>query len=359
LSGDEARCDLAVASERLQPAEARVDLTATAGLHLTNSALTLPDITRGHPGQVAATVRRADDEPGIDVLAAQAVTNVDTATRAVPIIRLARPPAEPTVEEIVQDGQPLLRVDNGWASFQVAPHFAGGIVVWERDGVDHLFTAYPRPDNYAWFGPWYGGIHPYVGTADEQGLPGNIGQLTGEVFHWEALPWRARLARRWCGARLWTEPTVLPWLRVEVEYLTLPGSTLLLATLKLTNNGTSQQPVKAGFNAFVQPGGTRQGARFHWSPDHTPYAPEPFQADWLTAGKWAAVEGAGTTIAATVLSSAVRLEGTAIGESGADIFASARPVLTPGETAEIAVIFALTHDADEARRYRLLAGADL
>ncbi|MBI2939294.1 MAG: GNAT family N-acetyltransferase [Chloroflexi bacterium] len=349
------RCDLAVSSERRRPSDVRVEVTTTDGVRAEEWTATLPRVVRGQPATVSSSLLRICDSPGMDTLTVRATSSVDGTVREVPVVRLARGADGCSVREEVDEGRSLVSIDNGWATLRIAPDFAGTVVGWVHGGINHLFTAYPRSDVYAWFGPWFGGIGPSLSSPDDD-TTGRPGLLAREA--WSREPVRERRGERmWAGVRLWARPAVLPWLGVEVEYLTLPGSALLLATLKLANSGPSGQACQAGFNAFVQPGGTRAGAAFHWSPDRAPYVPQRFQADWLRGNRWAAVEGAGATISATALTSETRVSGLAIGERGADLFVSARPTIEAGASFELAVLFALASGAEEARRYRLLGGA--
>jgi len=342
-------------SEVLRPAEVDVQASSPADLDVAPINVRLAGVQRGSPGRYALSVSATGEQAGIRAIGLQASSHWTRTSSYLPAILLQRG-AKCEIREVSEQGQPLLCIDNGWATIRVAPAFAGAVVAWEREGVNHLHTSFPTPDVFTWFGPWYGGISPAIGLPEHQHVPGQIGLLARDQLQWQVLPAIKRRQRVWSGVRLWGRSSALPWLRVEVEYLTLPGSDLLLANLCLANLASGRETVRAGFNAFVKPNDTRADAAVHWSPFDPPYIVPHHQTFDKRGGPFAAIEGRGASIAAVALSPETAIDAYAMGETGADLFVVAKPDLSPGGEFCVSALFALVRDGGEAKCLSLLVG---
>ena len=359
FAGDAASVELVVASEVLRPSTVRVGASASPGLRIDQTQVELAEVARQRPDRFSLAVSSDRNGAGVGAITLHASSCWTAATHYVPVIRLAGERTACMVQEANEQGQPLVNIDNGWATLRVAPGFAGAVVAWEREGINHLHTSFPTPDVFTWFGPWYGGISPAIGLPEHEHVPGQVGLLAQDSLRWEALPQVRRGERIWSGARLWGPCSAVPWLRLAVEYLTLPGSNLLLAILRLANVGPGAEVIRAGFNAFVKPNGARTDAAVYWSPWDPPYVVPDHHTFDKRGGPWAAVEANGAGIAAVSLSPETSVDAFAMGETGADLYVLAKPELEAGGETEVSALFALVKDGDEARCLSLLAGQPL
>ncbi|OGS46299.1 MAG: hypothetical protein A3K66_06210 [Euryarchaeota archaeon RBG_16_67_27] len=141
-------------------------------------------------------------------------------------------------------GPPRQRaVANGALRFVASTAHGGSLTSLRAGGKEFLVSSYPTPRSFSWFRPFHGGISPFAFTED---WPGN---LYRERF-------RIRGASRgtWSGVRLVadTRASDLPkGLRIELEYLTRPGSPLVAFLLTARNGSRDRLELKAGFWAFL------------------------------------------------------------------------------------------------------------
>lgn len=145
-------------------------------------------------------------------------------------------------------------VDNGFLTLAIAPDFAGSLTSLKADGIEHLLSAYPKPDQLSWMRPWYGGIRP---TALKDAW---FGQLYEERFE-------GRKVTRgvWKGARATTDVKKyekLRGLRISTEYLTRPNSNIVAVLQDFTNTGKSSLYFEGGYHGFFQVGGSKNNTAY-------------------------------------------------------------------------------------------------
>jgi len=110
-------------------------------------------------------------------------------------------------------------------------------------GHEYLISSYPKPGSFGWFRPFYGGVAPFAYAED---WPGSLYKERFRIAEGSRGTWR--------GHRLWTRTSMgdLPkGTDVDVEYLTRPGSPILVAALTLRNRGRTRIEGTAGFWAFL------------------------------------------------------------------------------------------------------------
>lgn len=150
-------------------------------------------------------------------------------------------------------------IDNGFFAFRAAPQFAGALTALERNGVNHLFSGYPESRPFHFTNPWFGGIHAILNW------PGDA-RLTKEKYTGGPAERTGARGWQWQGAAVSCdlEHKDLNWLRLETEYLTLPGSNLLAILTRWINRTSASHTVWGGIAAWCQPGGSRENSIARW-----------------------------------------------------------------------------------------------
>ena len=168
------------------------------------------------------------------------------------VLRDPRGDFEWRVPVLASDGRGPVRVrgastgrvlENGFLRATVAPAHAASLTSLRAAGHERLVSSHPTPGSFSWFRPFHGGLHPYVYTED---WPGNLYRERVAVG----------LARRgtWTGVRLraGARRSDLPkGTRVQVEYLTRPGSPFLAGLVTVRNRGRERRMYHAGLMAFL------------------------------------------------------------------------------------------------------------
>ena len=181
--------------------------------------------------------------------------------------------------------RPLQVVDNGYLVLKVAPFFLGTVVALERHGVNHLRSSFPQAGPFRWFNPWFGGIQPYFNWIGEVRL--GTQKFTGEFVQVQG----AR-GLTWWGVRVACEVDHKDyrWLRLEAEYLTLPGSNVVAVIVRAVNRTTGPMGCPCGAAIWTAPGGRYDNTVLYHEEEQklrqrrrTAYAAE------LRTGKWALV----------------------------------------------------------------------
>lgn len=355
---EEVTVQLAADNVRQQPVSGRIIVTPPTGWAVEPGELTVDDLKQGNT--LAATLRLTADHAQIGPVVGQMQLQTDgfDLTQPFTILRLGDPQHAVAV---TQEGQ-LWRIDNGRMRWQVAPHYQAGLVGWQEVGsaVNHLRTAFPDDGEFEWIKPWFGGLRPTLGSG-EGGWPG---KLHTETFMAEpctsvdsqGLPWR--------GVRLATEiqrQKTLKGLRAEIDYLTLPGSNLLKAVLRLVNDTPvyrhAWNPWLA-FMLFCQVDGVYDNAELY---GESPYL-GPVQRkrntvnQWIRVGDWAAVVNpasgrALTAVCASQSESVVLLNS---GGNGGNLLVTQSQTIPPHGANELVLYLALVGSLEGARGYRCL-----
>ena len=92
-------------------------------------------------------------------------------------------------------------------------------------------------------------------------------QLAREKFTGELIERVGETGLKWQGIRVACEPKHrdLLWLKVEAEYLTLPGSDLLALIYRWTNLSNARESVYGGMAIWAAVGGDRGQSIAHWA----------------------------------------------------------------------------------------------
>ncbi len=273
------------------------------------------------------------------------------------LLVLGRPGGEVDIREQPLAGYQTFRVANGWSSFTVVPAFAASVVAYELDGQNHLLSAFPTPAELMWQRPWFGGIGPVVAPAGSHFHPIHAGYLFEEQFTVEYPAQRDYLGARWQGVRLSADLRRPAGVRLSVEFLTLPGSNLLLATVRLTNQTRMPLKVQSFLGCYLRLNGDVRHTILRYQAEGEHNTRRAAYDVWLApSADWAALESepTGLTAALVSLSALANVQVYNLGLEGAHLFNVGVVSLAPGATDEYLTLFVLTDSAEKARRYRAL-----
>ncbi len=200
--------------------------------------------------------------------------------------------------------------------------------------------------------PLFGGVRPILHEPGEDGWPGKLHQ---ETFTVAPITSPDPHGFAWQGLRLASEMTreVFRGLRVELDYLTLPGSNVLKATFRLVNQTSIYRKAEPGFLTFLQVDGTHKNGAVH-TPDfqrkRTPHM------TWAMTGRWAAIENpdTGRAVVAVHATGWQQLLAMDWGANGVHFNAFEVVNVPPNDVYELTSYLALAGSVDEARRYGVL-----
>jgi hypothetical protein len=224
----------------------------------------------------------------------------------------------------------------------------------ERNGVEHLFSAYPNPGPFVWWNPWHGGLYPNI--QDEAGDE----FLQKETFTGEAVTRVGERGLSWQGVRVTCRLSHKDWswLALEAEYLTLAGSNLIAIVTRWTNHSSARMPVATGVMAWLQPGGTRANTVAHWTRDGARMLQRRGGFGMKQrSGMWAAVENPSSgDVLSLITASPERYVGIEdMAEEGAHLHVDHNDTFSPGETKESLTWLVLTSGLDSLEAYASLA----
>ena len=246
----------------------------------------------------------------------------------------------------VSERTDMMAVSNGKLTFIVSPRLGGSITALEIDGVNQLHSAWPEARAFRWINPWIGGVHPYLG-----GWNGDS-RLVKEKIAAEHVERTGDRGNHWKGVKLTCSPEHkdLHHLLLEVEYLTLPQSSLIAIVRRITNRSGARVREDGGLAVWAQPGGARDNTTQIW-----PYGGkmrerkrEEFPSELISDLPWAAAENpdTGDTLVLSASGSHAKLEISGWDCDGVQLMANAPSYLMPGETHE--QLFWLFHLADRS-----------
>ena len=348
--GDELATEVTVESERARPLSGRVAVEV-AGREVAAGAV------EGVRFDAPARVPVAVAVPAVVGARSARVVFDDERSREAfetALIRAGRAGLDVRVDEA---GERVV-VDNGLVRLGLLPRQLGRVVELAVDGhaAGQLLAAPGEPVAFGGRYPWFGGIHPTVMAGDAADYPG---RLPGAVFAARAVERvGARLAWRGVAASVAEPAAGLEGLALEVAYLTLPGSNLLAAELRLENRRDSFFAGQLGLETFLAPGGSHEGTTL-WLDrggqvvDRKRLHP----GDTYGSARWCAVEAAaGSPVVALVAGTPnARVMARDLGFDGAHPRAEAPARLAPGGTVTMRVYLVVAEDAAQARLYRHLA----
>ena len=321
-------------------------LTLAGDAQITPDTLELSGVNRDKPFRRSVQIT-TPNRPHARLITAH-INSVPVAdTRKIGIVRLGGAGSV----QITQPEDGLIDLDNGYLSFRVAPAFQGAMITLEREGVNHLRSAYPTPRPFVWANPWFGGVHPFLRWMVNS-------KLARETWTGEPIARTGETGIAWQGVRVLCQPAHKDrnWLRVEAEYLTTPGSNVLALALRCVNlsNARLSTPGDAGIGAWLQVGGTHTNAVLHGEFDGERQARRRggFGMD-NDAGKWKAVENADTSHTVLMIAASAGLQAGVkdFAEEGAHLSARGEMILQPNETKETLSWLVLSPDTSEIDAY--------
>ena len=248
-----------------------------------------------------------------------------------------------------EDG--TFEVSNGLFSAKIAPGFRGSVFSLVKDGIEHLRSPYPEPDNFSWMRPWFGGISPFINYPDDR--------LHKETFAAGPVERRGARGFEWKGVKLACAPDHKDFRGrgLEVEYLTTGGSNLLAVVVRLINLTTARLVSNPGISVFAMPGGDPKTMQAFADVEGEFSARK--RCSWwgnVMGASWAGIHAPETDRAVIVVPAGPKAKGEAedAGVEGPFISARARFALPSEETVEAVYYVALLDDATTAPAYSCL-----
>ena len=281
LTADETNTQILVENERGQAVSGELSFAADA-LDIHPVTFAVKNVSRDNAAMAAITIKESGGF-GAGYIRASLETITSTQTFKLPVVRIS---SKGRVQ-IQENENDTINVDNGVIAYQVAPSFLGSVISIKTGGINHLHSTYPKPQPFLWANPWYGGIHPFIEeTTDDS--------LSREKFTGYPVAISGETGLQWSGVRVQCAPKHrdLRWLKLETDYLTLPGSDLVAMVSRWINLTDARQTVHGGLAIWAAVGGDRSKAIVHWSKDGEPRQPHrrgPFSMG-IRGSKWAAIE---------------------------------------------------------------------
>jgi len=280
-------------------AKARISLTALTKLaHTGKLELTAPDGWRVSPrrlkfeavsangpfqGEVSISATRKP-KPSVASLLVRCSEAAEDREMSFPIICLGPGGKKPSVSRNHVEGHEVFAIENGLLTLRVASDFMGSVYALEEGGTNHLFSAFPKPGEWLWEKPWYGGFHP---SFHGRWFP--TGMLDKEKFRCE--PVTRVGSQGWSGVRLSANISRRGCKRVGVrfEYLTLPESNVVAIRTQIHNRGTADFRSGGIARCALQVGGDRSKAVVHYECGRARTRRRTNVPLWLGERDWAAV----------------------------------------------------------------------
>jgi len=307
-------------------------------------------VRRGAPFVGEAQIERPV-APGVTAIEAEVDIGVTSTAFRVPAIHFG----EGAAALVAWDADGRLSVDNGRLRFRVAPSFLGSIIAATCHGVQHLMSAHPHPRAFAWSNPWFGGVHPCLNWMGDA-------QLATERFEGEPAERSGDRGLVWRGARVWCDLAHRErrWLRIEAEYLTLPGAEVIAVVSRWVNRSAARltTPEEVGVAAWLQVGGDHSDGVVHacHEGDRVRRRRGPFSAE-LRSERWAAIESPETGHAVAIVTGdpRMRIAIEDLGADGAHLSTLGRLEIAPESHTETLTWLAFAPDLAQAEAYAALA----
>ncbi|HSV74249.1 MAG TPA: GNAT family N-acetyltransferase [Chthonomonadales bacterium] len=307
-------------------------------------------LRRGAPFAGEAWVKRP---PAAGVYAIEAEVDIGVLAMAfrVPAIHFG----DGAAVLVTREADGLFCVDSGRLRFRVAPSFLGSIVSAHCHGADHLMSAHPEERPFAWSSPWFGGVHPCMESMGH-------GKLAAERFEGEATERTGERGLVWSGVRVWCDLAHRErrWMRIETEYLTLPGAEVIAVVSRWANRTTARMasPDDVGVAAWMSVGGDHAQGVVHTSREGVRERRRrgPFSAE-LQSGRWAAIENpeTGHAVAIATGDPLMRITVDDLASDGAHFSVLGRVEIAPASHVESLAWLAFGPDLAQAEAYGALA----
>ncbi|MFN8493360.1 MAG: GNAT family N-acetyltransferase [Caldilineaceae bacterium] len=356
----EATLQLIADNVRQQPINGQIFVMPPAGWSVEPTILTVDALQEGKTREATLHFASPAAPVGPAIGQVQLQTASFDAVQPFTILRLGDARQSVSITQTQAENQSLWMIDNERMRWQVAPTYHAGLISWQEAGcvVNHLHTAFPTDGEFDWMKPWFGGIRPTLGS-EEGNWPGKLHRETFTTTAIEAIDTQG-LA--WQGVRLTTEiqgQKTLKGLRVEIEYLTVPGSNVIKAILRLVN----ETPIYRsdpwpGFMLYCQVDGVYNNAVLYGESPHSGpvHYKRSMAHQWVRMGHWAAVVNPTTGRALTVACPSHPESVTLLnaGERGGHLMVTQSPTLAPHSMNELVMYVALVDSLEVARGYRCL-----
>ncbi|RLF06815.1 MAG: hypothetical protein DRK00_00480 [Thermoprotei archaeon] len=256
---------------------------------------------------------------------------------------------------LVREEQGSWILENGIMRIRAAPSFAGSVYSVEVEGVEQLFSSYPRPSQLVWINPWYGGIRLVSGLGRDK--------LCKE--RWMA---EEACVGGWRGLRMYTrvsseENVRLRGLAISQYYLLRPGGKFIALHTVLENRSGKALEPELYLTVFTKPGGHEaQGLAVRREEGVSEAKIWEYETPYLVSERQAVVyseAGAVTLIAPPVGLEVLAMSfGRGYSSHLALVISPERP-LKPGEAYEVTSYLAFAHSLEEALRYAALSEMQL
>jgi len=346
-------------SLRERPLRGKVRLEMPGGWAIHPQEAAFADLKRGHPWEVTLHVEETEQGGEPSAVAGKIAVRSELAEETFPllVISLGRR-GSVSINEAQEAGQPVVVMDNGWLRLKVAPRFGAALVALEREGVNHLLSAFPEAKPFVWFNPWFGGIGPAVMVPGEEDWLGHPGRLYQEEVRYVLLP-PVQEGIPWFGVRCVSDlqHRDLRGIRLEQEVLTIRGSNVVRLVTRLVNCTTAARNLACFVGAYLAPGGCCDNVVLHYGNARTSLcaASNMWRAP---SGLWAAVENPETGHVGVLVSATqgVGVEVFAMGQHGAFPFLAWRSALPPLAAWEMVGYLVLTGSLEQARLYAAALG---
>ncbi|HLV79347.1 MAG TPA: hypothetical protein VKT32_03665, partial [Chthonomonadaceae bacterium] len=313
------------------------------------SAFSLEALDREHPFETSIAVT-GPAAPAAGFLEASLANGLETTRYRLPVIQ----PGAGKPVQVREDGEGTLAIENGFLRLRCAPAHLGALIALERNGVNHLFSSYPAPGPFEQYNPWFGGVHPYINWIGESQ------RMAKERFDGTPVERTGECGLLWKGVRVASDLEDKEWrfARLEIEYLTLPGSNLAAVVSRWINRTEARHQLYCGMVAWVQPGGTRANAVSYWEQEgkRRHRGRGGFLLD-IESGPWAAVENPETGDMIAFLAGDPRdhINVVDLGVAGPHLLAGYNRWLEPGGSVEVLSWLVLCADPGQLDAYAALA----
>lgn len=361
-SGEPVKLDLRIHHLRGRALSGRARLELPPGWSASESEWKIEGLRRGQPLTFQTVVQPSGDAragafPAADQGRLILDANLALGMQPVALLALGAPGGTVAFDEVPASGRRVIRVDNGWASFGVCPEYAASVVDFTYGGKNHLLTSFPAPGELMWQRPFFGGIGPALAPGGEHFHPIHAGRLHEETFAVEYPVEREQWGARWRGVRLAANLQLMAGIRLTVDYLTLPGSNLLLVVVGFLNKARAPQQVQSFLGCYLRVGGEIERTVLRYQAEGEHNTRRAAYDVWLApSGDWAAVEAEPSGLTAALVSGTrwAYIQSYSLGLDGAHLFNVGDTLLAPGGSASYATLFVLAEGPEKARLYRAL-----
>lgn len=205
------------------------------------------------------------------------------------IVRFGGEGKEVRVDRSEEKGMAIWTIDNGLCRFKASPQFLGSLFSWVYNSKEHILSSFPKPGNFSWERPWYGGIAPALHPANSWGR--NL--LIKERFTASQTAVKGRTGLVWRGVKMSCRPAdkKAKGLLVEISYLTLPSCPVMAVVTSFRNTTSGCMHFGSEAVGFVSPGGGYGGTRLRW--DECGHERTYLRGDkgaWAESEHWGAAE---------------------------------------------------------------------